>query len=632
VTPKRAADGLASALAAVRGCIERGPKSRAPRVLPPPPDGSTLAALRDRFGLAPFEVSVVACAAAVELVPGFGRSCAAAQGDGARAAATVALCIARLPGARWDAFAPDGALRRWRLIRLGEGDVFTGRAVTLPEPVLHFLLGANAPDERLDARVRVARAGPPLAPSRQIVAAHVAATLRDARAAHVQVVTPGVEAARGLLAAVAAEQGRTLWELPAWALPDAPEEREELMWTSARDARLFAGLLLLDVASAADPSHQRHAVELASRTPDPIVLCGPEVLRPAGRPVLSVSVPRLPYEEATALWQRELAGAAGAADVDVAALAARFQLGPEGIASAARSLAHRPAGEPPARTVWRACRLLARARLGDLAQRIEPEADWNRLVLPPDELTTLRAIEVQVRHRARVVHEWGFSSHGERGSGTSAIFSGPSGTGKTMAAEVLARALDLDLYRIDLSAVVSKYIGETEKNLRRVFDAAEEGGAILLFDEADALFGKRTEIKDSHDRHANIEVSYLLQRMEGYQGLAVLTTNLRKNIDEAFLRRIQFVVDFPFPDEALRERIWRDIFPNDTPLDGVDPHRLARLAVAGGNIKNIARNAAYLAAGEDRPLRMQHLLDAARLEYAKLGQPLTPPEIKGWLA
>jgi SpoVK/Ycf46/Vps4 family AAA+-type ATPase len=179
--------------------------------------------------------------------------------------------------------------------------------------------------------------------------------------------------------------------------------------------------------------------------------------------------------------------------------------------------------------------------------------------------------------------------------------------------------------------VVSKYIGETEKNLKRVFDAAEESGAILLFDEADALFGKRTEVKDSHDRHANIEVSYLLQRMESYQGLAILTTNLRKNIDEAFLRRIQFIVEFPFPDAELRERIWRSIFPPQTPLDGVDHRRLAKLAVAGGNIKNIARNAAYLAATEDSPLRMGHLLDATRREYAKIGQALTAAEIRGWI-
>ena len=199
-----------------------------------------------------------------------------------------------------------------------------------------------------------------------------------------------------------------------------------------------------------------------------------------------------------------------------------------------------------------------------------------------------------------------------------------------MAAEVLASDLRLDLYRIDLSQVVSKYIGETEKNLRRVFDAAEEGGAILLFDEADALFGKRSEVKDSHDRYANIEVSYLLQRMEAYRGLAILTTNMKSALDQAFLRRIRFVVQFPFPDAGQRAEIWRRIFPAATPLDGLDFNRLARLNVAGGNICNIALNAAFLAADAGEPVRMQHLLQAARSEYAKLEKPLTETEIGGW--
>jgi SpoVK/Ycf46/Vps4 family AAA+-type ATPase len=199
-----------------------------------------------------------------------------------------------------------------------------------------------------------------------------------------------------------------------------------------------------------------------------------------------------------------------------------------------------------------------------------------------------------------------------------------------MAAEVLAHALDLDLYRIDLSAVVSKYIGETEKNLRRIFDAAEEGGAILLFDEADALFGKRSEVKDSHDRYANIEVSYLLQRMEAYRGLAILTTNLKSALDTAFLRRIRFIVQFPFPDATQRQQIWERIFPRTTPTDGLDYSRLAQLSVAGGNIRNIALNAAFLAAGADGPIRMEHLLQAARNEYAKLERTLTDAEIRGW--
>ncbi len=200
-----------------------------------------------------------------------------------------------------------------------------------------------------------------------------------------------------------------------------------------------------------------------------------------------------------------------------------------------------------------------------------------------------------------------------------------------MAAEVLANELRLDLYRIDLSSVVSKYIGETEKNLRRVFDAAEAGGAVLLFDEADALFGKRSEVKDSHDRYANIEVSYLLQRMEAYRGLAILTTNMKDALDHAFLRRIRFVVQFPFPDAGQRAEIWRRIFPASTPTEGLDLDQLARLNVAGGNIRNIALHAAFLAADAGEPVRMTHLLRAAQGEYTKLEKPLTETEIRGWV-
>jgi SpoVK/Ycf46/Vps4 family AAA+-type ATPase len=213
----------------------------------------------------------------------------------------------------------------------------------------------------------------------------------------------------------------------------------------------------------------------------------------------------------------------------------------------------------------------------------------------------------------------------------SALFAGPSGTGKTTAAEILARELRLDLYRIDLSAVVSKYIGETEKNLRRLFDAADEGGAILLFDEADALFGKRSEVKDSHDRYANIEVSYLLQRMEAYRGLAILTTNQRQALDPAFLRRLRFVVQFPFPGTEQRAEIWRRIFPREAPLEGFDPQRLAQLNVTGGTIRNIALSAAFFAADEDEPIRMRHLLSAARTEHAKIEKPLTDAEVAGWV-
>jgi SpoVK/Ycf46/Vps4 family AAA+-type ATPase len=255
---------------------------------------------------------------------------------------------------------------------------------------------------------------------------------------------------------------------------------------------------------------------------------------------------------------------------------------------------------------------------------------WDDLVLPDKEKNILRAIAAQVRQRVKVYEQWGFANKGQRGLGISVLFAGASGTGKTLAAEVLANELHLDLYRIDLSSVVSKYIGETEKNLRRIFDAAEQGGAILLFDEADALFGKRSEVKDSHDRYANMEVAYLLQRMEAYRGLAILTSNLKNSLDQAFLRRLRFVVQFSFPDAAQRAEIWQRVFPPDTPTAALVPHKLARLNVPGGNIRNIALNAAFLAADAEVPIQMSHILQAAQSEYSKLERPLTDSEIKGW--
>jgi SpoVK/Ycf46/Vps4 family AAA+-type ATPase len=279
---------------------------------------------------------------------------------------------------------------------------------------------------------------------------------------------------------------------------------------------------------------------------------------------------------------------------------------------------------------WNTCLHYARPRLEELAQPIRTQVCWEDLVLPDKEKQILQTIIAQVRQRAKVYEQWGFASKGQRGLGISALFAGASGTGKTLAAEVLANQLHLDLYRIDLSSVVSKYIGETEKNLRRIFDAAEQGGAILLFDEADALFGKRSEVKDSHDRYANMEVAYLLQRMEAYRGLAILTTNLKNSLDQAFLRRLRFVVQFPFPDALQRAEIWQRVFPKDTPTENLSYQKLAKLNVPGGNIRNIALNAAFLAAEADMPVQMQHLLQAAQSEYLKLERPLTEGETKGW--
>jgi SpoVK/Ycf46/Vps4 family AAA+-type ATPase len=267
----------------------------------------------------------------------------------------------------------------------------------------------------------------------------------------------------------------------------------------------------------------------------------------------------------------------------------------------------------------------ARAQTGNelagLAQKIETLYRWDDIILPPDTLSQLTEICMQVTHRHRVWSDWGFGQKLSLGKGVNALFSGPSGTGKTMAAEIVASELGLDLYRIELSTMISKYIGETEKNLERVFRAAENSNAILFFDEADALFGKRSEVRDSHDRYANIEISYLLQKMEQYEGVAILATNLQQNMDEAFLRRLAFIIKFPFPDESSRRRIWGVMWPRQIPLaQNIDLDLLAGvLKVSGGNIRNIALAAAFLAAEEGGPVSMPHLVRAARREYEKLG-------------
>lgn len=330
---------------------------------------------------------------------------------------------------------------------------------------------------------------------------------------------------------------------------------------------------------------------------------------------------------------------------DLDSLTDRFRLTPLQIAEAVATAHHRAllqtTGEPPEEALSQSSMkpaiddLFAAARtqsghdLKALARQIDPKYVWANIVLPEDTLAQLREVCQRVAHHQRVLGEWGFGEKISLGKGVNALFAGPSGTGKTMAAEIIANELRLDVYKIDLSAVVSKYIGETEKNLERIFTTAENANAILFFDEADALFGKRSEVRDSHDRYANVEISYLLQKMEEYEGIAILATNLRQNLDESFVRRLTFTVHFPAPDEASRRRIWEKIWPAEMPRHAdLDLDFLAhQFKLSGGNIKNVALAAAFLAAEDDSAVTMAHLVRATRREYQKLGKPLTEAEL-----
>jgi hypothetical protein len=456
---------------------------------------------------------------------------------------------------------------------------------------------------------------------------------------------------RPIVSAAAALLGMRAAVLSIDRVPAGADGLEEMARLWSREIYLSGfGVLLVDRdevvgALSEDTRVQARSFErLLERLPGPVAVCERERTRIAHRLVTAFDVASLPASEQRETWEKSLrrvaagrfaddSGAALASASDL--VAAQFSISRpaiEAIAAEAVAEAARFGMEPDAigAIAWDLCRVRVRTRLDGLAQRIESRIDWDDLILPDPDLATLHTIAGQLRQRATVYDRWGFADKSARGLGISALFSGPSGTGKTMGAEALANDLHLDLYRIDLASVVSKYIGETEKNLRRVFDAADQSGAILLFDEADALFGKRSEVKDSHDRYANIEVSYLLQRMEAYRGLAILTTNMKTALDPAFLRRLRFIVEFPFPDTAQRVRIWQRAFPSATPTEALDFSRLAQLRIAGGNIRSIAVSAAFLAADAGEPVRMSHLMAAARGEYAKLQRQLTAAESKAW--
>ncbi|MFC8681525.1 ATP-binding protein [Microbacterium ureisolvens] len=653
---------LAAELDRVRGLLQRYLDSGEPGEVEPldrsvdvdiQADRSAVDELVALFGLSPFETDLLLACAGVELDASFAELCRR-EGGGS---VTFALALAALPGAHWSAVTPSAPLRYWRIIEVGPGDGLLSAPLRIDERMLHFLAGVPCTDERLLELTRPHRGQGGLPPSHERLAESIAALWSTAAAADtappsIQVVGEEDAGLEEVTAAACDRHGLRLRITHARDIPRLASEREQLARTWEREAALEPSALLIRTDDAEGESRAAVAA-FVERCRGFLVLAGRDMVPLAGHPLprFDIGKPagaeqaeswRRALEPLTVLLERSAGNGDGPSvrprlDEQVDRLVDQFSLGNAAIANAAAQTVSLAASEEvvdvaaAGALLWAASRDQARARLDDLAQRIQTPPTWDDLVLPPLQQQILRDIVTHVRHRGQVHERWGFAARHSRGLGISALFAGPSGTGKTLAAEILANELQLDLYRIDLSQVVSKYIGETEKNLRRVFDAAETAGAVLLFDEADALFGKRSEVKDSHDRYANIEVSYLLQRMEAYRGLAILTTNMKQALDPAFARRIRFIVQFPFPDPGERAEIWRRVFPAATPTEGLDEDRLARLNVAGGNIRNIAMGAAFLAADDGQPVTMPHLLRAARAEYAKLERPLTDGEVAGWV-
>jgi hypothetical protein len=585
--------------------------------------------LADSFGLSEFERDVLLLCAGAEMDARLAALCERVQGEPRRQGPTFGLALAALAAPHWSALAPVGPLRRWRLLELDEaGGVARGR-LRIDERILHYLAGINYADVRLRSLLTGATPPEAMAPTHRALCDSVLAALENtADAPQIWLSGDDVQGQADVAASVAAALGLELQILRADEVPAGHAELEALATLWEREALLLGSTLLVTCGDAPLPAAaSRFLAGLRG-----LVFVSAAQAQPLERPHLRFTVDKPGHAEQLQLWQQALGASAVRLNGALDGIAGQFKLSAHTIlAEGARLAPQLLTSDNPDRLIWSACRGAGRTNLDELAQRIDSAVGWDALILPEPQMAALKQIGAHVRNRFKVYHEWGFAERSARGLGISALFAGESGTGKTLAAEVLAHELKLDLYRIDLSAVVSKYIGESEKNLRRVFDAAEDSGAILLFDEADALFGKRSEVKDSHDRYANIEVSYLLQRMESYRGLAILTTNLKGALDVAFQRRLRFVVNFPFPDQAMREAIWRGTFPPRAQPEAIDYGKLARLNVAGGSIRNIAINAAFRAAERDEHVSMQHLLHASHFEASKRERPLSDAETRGWV-
>jgi hypothetical protein len=632
-------DALAAAVAEVLARLDAhaaGPGHAAPAA-DPPPGSSALDVACACFGLTTFERYVLVLAAAEEVDPTAGTRCAAACGDPRRPYPTFSLAFAALPDPHWSALAPVSPLRRWGLVELEPDGAVTTARLRIDERILHFLAGVPYLDVRLHGLVRPVDPPTDLPPSHQRVAQALAEcwTAGPTGAPHATLAGADTETRREIAAVAARQAGMRLLVARSTDLPVDPVARDALARLWEREAILLPAALLVEIDDAG-PERCEAIAGFCASLAVPAAVSGADPVPAAASLGRRLAVSPLDAGEQRGLWSTVLDGAVPVSGGDLSRLVAQFTLPGHAIRAAADTVRRRVAGNGVSpddgyRWAWQAGLDHARLALDDLGRRMEPRARRGDLVLPASQRTVLDEIVAHVRQRATVYEDWGFDAMLRRGLGVTALFAGGSGTGKTLAAEVIAGALGLDLFVIDLSQVINKYIGETEKNLRRVFDAAERGGAVLLFDEADALFGRRSEVRDSHDRYANIEVSYLLMCMEAYRGLAILTTNMKKALDPAFLRRLRFVVDFPFPEAAERAEIWRRVIPDRTPVRALDTGRLAQLTVTGGSIRNIALSAAFLAADEGEPLQMRHVLAASQTEYLKLERSLTPAEVAGWL-
>ncbi|GJD15061.1 AAA ATPase central domain protein [Rivularia sp. IAM M-261] len=602
--------------------------SRAESLSPPP----AMVILSQRLGLSSFEQKVLLLCAAIELDTSIGALCARAQDNAHQNYPTFALAFTLFEDASWDILSPERPLRYWRLLEINQpgAQPLTTSSLRIDERILNYLKGLNYLDDRLVSLVSPLDSKNieyqlPLSHQKAVEA--ITSYLQPYQTPLVIQLLGSDSASKQLVAQQAAQgMGLFIYRLSIELLPTTGADLETFIRLWERESLLLPIILYLDaqeITTSTEPQNA-HLYRFLNRINSLLFLSSREISFNNARSTIPIDIEKPTPDEQKQLWEIALGKMAGEIP---AQLASQFNLNLPTIYQITQTVLNTPSNNLH-NQLWFTCLASTRPQLDILAQRLNAKATWENIVLPSEETSLLQQIADQVKQRSKVYREWGFENRMNRGLGISTLFAGESGTGKTMAAEVIANELRLNLYRIDLSAVVSKYIGETEKNLRRLFDAAEDGGAILFFDEADALFGKRSEVKDSHDRYANIEINYLLQRMEAFRGLAILATNMRNALDNAFVRRLRFIVNFQFPNPSERQKIWQKVFPKEVPIENLDFARLARLNLTGGSIHNIALNAAFLAAQQGTGVTMPLVLQSARAEFRKLDRPINEVDFR----
>jgi ATPases of the AAA+ class len=619
----------------------------------------SLAHLNELFQLTPLQQNVLLLALAPQLDRKYEKLYAYLQDDVTRKAPTVDLAMTLFLNTREQkmearsVFDPGAPLLKFKLLQITENDSETtpllSRQLKLDDRMVNFFLDRPCTDARLDRAVKLVQPKDDFDfrlvkdVDQQRVRTFIHSNSGEA---NLVVYCRGACRAEkeAFAEAVAGDLGQRLLIADLGQLIEGTVAFEDALWLAGREALLQSAILCLDnfdslaADNVSSQTRLKLVLDVAKACCRQLFLFGRQSWQPRGLLNDSIFVelnfPTPDDGDRKQLWE-VIADDQFADDVDFGALASKFHFTRGQIQDAyvaAGDLARFSSnGNDKIRMAdfEAACRAQSSQKLASLTRHVNPKYTWDDIVLPENVLAQLREICQCVSHRYRVLGEWGFGRRLSLGKGVNALFAGPSGTGKTMGTEIIANELGMDLYKIDLSGVISKYIGETEKNLDRIFSAAEETSAILFFDEADALFGKRSEVRDSHDRYANIEISYLLQKMEEYEGLAILATNLRQNMDDAFLRRLQFVVEFPFPDEYHRRRIWEVMFPAEAPYEGIEFDFLAsQFRFAGGNIKNIVLGAAYLAAADGGRITMSHVMRATSRECQKIGRVLKHEDLE----